>query len=102
MILTQPADFVKPPMKAMKLMKQLMKKYPNVYEDLRMRHITYNDTLAYLAQREKEGAVLLIRPKEKLPIGRIEHDTEVIRRVYDEGIRAGEKTLLKVREFLNG
>lgn len=101
-ILTQPKDFVKPPMKGMKLMKQLLKKYPAVYEDLRERHAVYNETLAYLSEREKEGAVLILQPREKLPIGRIEHDTQVMRTVYDEGIRTGEEMLGKVREFLNG
>ena len=53
-------------------------------------------------EKEKEGSVLIIQPHEKLPIGRIEHDTQVIRTVYDEGIRTGEEMLGKVREFLNG
>ena len=101
-VLTQPKDFVKPPVKGAKLMDLLLKKYPAVMEDLRVRHTRYNETLAYLREKEKEGSVLIIQPHEKLPIGRIEHDTQVIRTVYDEGIRTGEEMLGKVREFLNG
>jgi predicted patatin/cPLA2 family phospholipase len=64
------------------------------------RHIEYNETLAYIAEREKSGDALVIRPEAPLGIGRVEHNPDKMQAVYDEGRRVAEKYLEKVKQFI--
>lgn len=99
-ILTQPQGFVKQPSSVAKLLKYVMKDYPAVAETMANRHIEYNETLAYIAEREKSGDALVIRPEAPLGIGRVEHDPDKMQAVYDEGRRVAEKYLEKVKQFI--
>ncbi len=99
-ILTQPLGFVKKPSSAAKLMKYALKQYPMIAKTMENRHNEYNETLAYIAEKEKSGEVLVIRPESALDIGRTEHDPERMQKVYDLGRAAGEKYLDKVKDFI--
>ena len=63
------------------------------------RHIMYNKQLEYVAQAEREGRCLVIRPEEKIPIGHISHDPEQMRRVYEMGRQTGERYIERIKEF---
>lgn len=99
-ILTQPKGYVKKPSKGLPVMKRLLKKYPNMVRALERRHVVYNETSAYVSQREDEGAALVIRPEKELDMSRTEHDPAKLQAAYDEGRRAGEKHLQSVMRFL--
>ena len=99
-ILTQPEGYSKKPSSAVKLMKYVLKDYPNVVETMRNRHIEYNETLEYIAEREKAGAAYVIRPEAPLEIGRVEHNPDNMQRVYDIGRKVAEKHLENLKEFL--
>lgn len=99
-ILTQPADFVKKPSSAAKLMKYALKEYPKVAETMADRHNEYNGTLKYIAEKEKSGDALVIRPEAPLDIGRVEHNPDKMQKVYDLGRAAGEKYLDAVKNFI--
>lgn len=99
-ILTQPMGYIKKPSSAAKLMKYALKQYPMIAKTMENRHNEYNETLAYIAEKEKVGEVLVIRPESALDIGRTEHDPERMQKVYDLGRAAGEKYLNKVKEFI--
>jgi len=99
-ILTQPKGYVKKPSKGLPVMKRLLKKYPNMVRALERRHVVYNETSAYVLQREDEGAALVIRPEKELDMSRTEHDPAKLQAAYDEGRRAGEKHLQSVMRFL--
>lgn len=99
-ILTQPSDYVKKPTSVSKVMKYVLKDYPAIAETMANRHIEYNETLAYIAEREKSGDILVIRPEAPLGIGRVEHNPDKMQAVYDEGRRVAEKHLEKVKQFI--
>ena len=99
-VLTQPEDYVKAPSSGMGLMRLALGKYPNLLKTLANRHVQYNETTAYIRKREAEGAALVIRPKTKLDIGRVEHDAEKIRAVYQLGREAGLEKLDVIKNFL--
>ncbi|MBP3647866.1 MAG: patatin family protein [Clostridia bacterium] len=99
-ILTQPEGFVKVPSSGLGLMRLMLRKYPKMVDTLANRHVNYNEAVAYVKQREKEGAALVIRPKEKLDIGRVEHDPDKMRAVYELGREAGREKLNEIRAFL--
>jgi len=84
-ILTQPRDFIKEPSSHMGLMRTVLRRYPKVIDAMERRHADYNETLDYIRGQEKDGSVLVLAPKEKLPIHRTEKDPQRIRTVYELG-----------------
>lgn len=99
-ILTQPAGYVKKPSSAVRLMKYALKEYPMVIKAMENRHNEYNETLALIAEREKSGDAIVIRPEAALEIGRIEHNPDVMQRVYEQGRAVAEKRLEEIKSFL--
>ncbi len=99
-ILTQPRGYVKSENKLLPLMKLSLKKYPKVLESIKNRHLVYNETSAYIEEQENAGKLLVIRPKEKLPIGRMSHDPKELQQVYDLGREVGFSYLEQVKQFL--
>ena len=100
-ILTQPEGFRKEKSSSHRLCRLCLPKYPKVAEAMARRHLVYNETLDYIAKREKEGSALVIRPPEVLPIKRLEKDPQVLRLVYDLGRKEGERHLSKIQRFLS-
>lgn len=99
-VLTQPKGYVKKKNKALPLMRRRMKEYPDFLETVARRHEVYNDSTAYVERREEEGAVLVLRPEESLPIGRVEHDPEKLQTVYDLGRKLAKERLEDIKAFL--
>lgn len=99
-ILTQPMGYIKKPSSIAKVMRHVLKDYPKVAETMENRHNEYNETLAYIAEREKSGNALVIRPEAPLEIGRVEHNPDRMQAVYDEGRRTAEKYLEQVKDFI--
>lgn len=99
-ILTQPRDYVKPRNKMIPLMKLAYRKYPLLVKACAERHKMYNSELRYVRKAEDEGRALVIAPPEKLPVGHIEHDPEVLQEVYRIGRKTGTEYLERVRDFI--
>ena len=100
-ILTQPRGYQKTENKLLPLMKLALRKYPKVLEAMKNRHVVYNETSRYIEKREKDGELLVIRPKEKLPIGRMSHDPKELQQVYDLGREMGLAYADKVKRFVD-
>ena len=98
-ILTQPLGYQKQPSKLMPLMRLSLREHPQFVKAINERYIMYNRQLEFVAQAEKEGRCLVIRPDEKIPIGHISHDAEQMRRVYEIGRQVGERYIEKIKEF---
>lgn len=98
-VLTRPEDYVKKP-EFKGLEKIVYRKYPNFVSLLRKRHEIYNETVKQIAELEKEGRVFVIRPKEPLPAGRMEHNPEIIKKTYDLGVNDAKESLSTLIEFL--
>ena len=99
-ILTQPEGYRKKKNKALPLIRLSFRQYPKMVEALEKRHKKYNDTLAYVKKSEREGAVLVLRPQESLSIGRVEHNPERMRQVYDCGRKVALQSLEQIEAFL--
>lgn len=98
-ILTQPLGYQKEHNKLMPLMRLSLRKYPNFLRALDERHLMYNRQLEYVAEAERQGRCLVIRPEEKIPIGHISHDADQMRLVYEIGRKAGERYIDRIRNF---
>ena len=98
-ILTQPLGYQKAHNRLMPLMRMSLRGYPKMIEAMDKRHIMYNRQLEFVAQAEREGRCLVIRPENKIPIGHISHDPNQMRLVYEQGRTVGEKYLNRIRDF---
>ncbi len=100
-ILTQPYDYIKKKNTALPLIRIVYKKYPKLIEVMKNRHIMYNETTKYIKEQEALGKILVIRPEKKLDVNHVEHDAQALETAYQEGRKAGEKNLNKLKEFLS-
>ena len=99
-ILTRPRDYLKEEIKARPLMKGLLRKYPKVYDAMKQRHHVYNQQTAYVRGKENKGEILVLRPREALPIGRITREPEKLKQVYEIGQAEAKARLDEIRRFL--
>ena len=99
-VLTQPRSYVKKENKLLPIMKLALKKYPNLLETMKNRHTNYNSTLEYIRQEEAKGSIFVLCPDEKIPVGRIEHDPQKLKAVYDLGRTAATAHLAELQSFL--
>jgi predicted patatin/cPLA2 family phospholipase len=98
-ILTQPLGYRKHQTKLLPLMRWSLRRYPEMVRAMAERHVMYNRQLDFVAQAEREGRCLVIRPDEAIPIGHISHDPKQMRLVYDLGRAIGERYLEKIKAF---
>ena len=91
---TQTVDYVKGRQKYMPLVRWSLRKYPNMIKCMEKRYIMYNEEKRYIREKEKQGLVKVIRPKEPLNISAIEKNPAEIERVYRLGREAGEKYIV--------
>ena len=101
LILTQPADYVKQPLKIMPLLRMLYPRKKAFLKALKNRYIMYNETTAYVRQLEKTGRAFVIRPRASLNIGSVEHNSSELERVYQEGREAASSCIQEMKEFLH-
>lgn len=99
-VLTQPRDYTKEKNKLMPLLKSVYRKYPELLKTMENRHNMYNSELNYVRRAEHEKRAIVIAPEMKLPIGRVEHDPDVLREVYRLGRKAGVRNLAQVQKFM--
>ena len=102
LVLTQPEDYRKSENKLIPLMRMKYRKYPAMVDTMARRHLDYNDCLDRIAEQEARGEILVIRPKEKLVIGKAEKDPEKIRAIYEQGREAANEALDRIKAFLKG
>ena len=82
-------------------MKLALRRYPNLLATMKNRHIDYNRSRKLVFAEEKAGRAFVICPDEPLPIGRIEHDPEVMKKAYEIGRKAAESRLEELKAFMN-
>lgn len=99
-ILTQPLHYVKKKNKMLPMLRISLRKYPNILQTLAHRHEMYNETTAYIRKLEKQGKVLVIRPKEALNIAQVEHNPKELKRVYELGRAEANRQLKQIQRFL--
>lgn len=98
-VLTQPLGYQKEHNQLMPLMRLALRRYPEMIKALDYRHIMYNKQLEYVAQAEREGRCLVIRPDTKIPIGHISHNPQQMQHVYQIGRAIGERYIERIKDF---
>jgi len=76
------------------------KKYPNLINTINSRYIMYNKQIAFIEELEKKGKIVVVRPSEKIKIGRIEKNKERLQAIYDLGINDGKSLIETIKMYL--
>ena len=100
-ILTQPEGFTKEPSRGLPFVKCALHRYPKAAQAMMHRHEVYNETSAYIARREQEGAAFVIRPPKALEMSRTEHDPVRLAHAYNTGREEAQRRLEELKLFLN-
>lgn len=100
-ILTKEVGYVREPATGLSLIRMRYHKYPKIYEVMKERHNTYNETMEYIRRLEKEGKAFVIQPKVKSNVGRLEKDEEKMQDLYDDGYRDAKECFERLMTFLN-
>ncbi len=101
-VVTQPADYRKKPNQLMPLIRWVFRKYPNMIRAMKERHLMYNRQAELVAEKERRGEILVIRPSEKLPVSRTEKDPNRLQEAYDLGRAAAKEKLSEIIEYFGG
>jgi len=92
-VLTRNEGYRKKESKSYKLVKRKYPQYSGLVDAIMKRHEIYNETLDYLEEQEKKGNVCMIRPTNKLKVGRMEKNRKKLEELYQEGYDDAKKVL---------
>ena len=98
-VLTQPRDYVKSPVPSS--VRMLLLRYPKVADTMLRRHLIYKEEQELAAEAERKGEAFVICPESPLPIGRVEHDPNVIRQTYELGRSAAKSRMDELKRFVS-
>lgn len=98
---TRDAQYRRGPAKFLKLIGRIYSKYPKIVENMRVRPERYNASVRRFEQMEKEGKLILIRPKNVVTVGRMEKDQEKLRNLYQEGYDIVMERKEEILAYLN-
>lgn len=100
-VLTRPKGYRKELSKANVLAaRMLKKKYPALVEPLLTRHVSYNETVAYCEQLEKEGKAIILRPTQDVQIDSMEKDLKKIDHIYRYGYDLAVSRIDEIKALL--
>ena len=99
-ILTRPESYRKTASPLFPIMKRILKKHPKLVEAMANRHLMYNAAVEDVQSRKNEDNLLVLQPKEALPIKRTEKNPKVLQAVYDMGRDLALSRLDEIKQFL--
>lgn len=99
-VLTRPASYRKELSKKNILAaKSISKKYPKLKEPLLTRHTSYNDTVRFCEDLEKQGKAVILRPTEEGAIESFEKDVNKLKAGYELGYKTAIENLDRIKEL---
>lgn len=99
-VLTREEGYRKQPNELMPLMKLRYAHSKQFLEKAENRYLRYNETLDFLKKEEEEGHVFVIRPSEKVTVGRVEKNKEKLEHLYQFGLEDGKKSMEAMKKYL--
>lgn len=73
--------------------------YPKLVQTILTRSFHYNKTMNHIDWLEQEGKIFVLRPKVK-PVGRMERDSDTLKKFYDHGYFLMEQEYGRLMEYL--
>lgn len=99
-VLTRNAGYRKKESKFKWLLQRTYGQYPGLVQAMMNRYKKYNETVDYLEEKEKQGTVFIIRPKDRLKVGRIEKNQDKLLDLYNQGYQDAERLLPELKEWV--
>lgn len=100
-ILTQHKGYEKKQNKLYPLCKMKLRKYPNLADAIKNRHVHYNESIRFAENLEKENKAVIIRPKKPVEVSRFEKNPENLKKLYNEGYMDAEEKLSEIVTLCN-
>lgn len=99
-VLTRDITYKKNKQKFLPIVNRKYKKYPNLVKAIENRHLNYNKSLNLVNQLEKDGDVLVIRPKKPVNVSQIEKNAKKLTALYEEGYDDAKELYDKILDFI--
>lgn len=99
-VLTRDITYTKNKQKFLTIVNKKYKKYPNLVKAIENRHLNYNKSLNLVNQLEKDGDVLVIRPKNPVNVSQIEKNAKKLTALYEEGYDNAKELYDKILDFI--
>ncbi|WP_195947786.1 patatin-like phospholipase family protein [Paraclostridium bifermentans] len=99
-VLTRDITYKKNKQKFLYIVNRKYKKYPNLIKAIENRHLNYNKSLNLVNQLEKDGDVLVIRPKKPVNVSQIEKNAKKLTSLYEEGYDDAKELYDKILDFI--
>lgn len=99
-VLTRDITYKKNKQKFLPIVNKKYKKYPNLVKAIENRHLNYNKSLNLVNQLEKDGDVLVIRPKKPVNVSQIEKNAKKLTSLYEEGYDDAKELYDKILDFI--
>lgn len=74
----------------------IYKKYPKLKERLRHKNTEYNEVMSFIEKEERKGSIIVIRPKKKLEVDRLEKNIKKLNSLYDHGYECAKLVFEKI------
>lgn len=98
-IISRPKEYRKSKQKMLPIMKAALKKYPEVYRDIAIRHEVYNRQLEEAIELEKQGKVMILAPEDCYGTNTLTRDPKALEKLYNEGKRCADRNFEALQEF---
>ena len=99
-VLTQPKGYKKDLSKKNVIVSKLLnRKYPNLKNAFLTRHESYNETVKFCEELEKQGKAIILRPEYKLES--VEKDVNKLKSNYDHGYDLATKHITEIKSLFN-
>ena len=101
-VLTRPVGYRKKPMPwfVKILAKCVYKKYPKFIQAMFERYQMYNNQVDLVADLQKQGKIIVIRPSRFIDISRMETNLDTIKQMYQLGREDAQQMLPQIKAFL--
>lgn len=99
-VLTRDITYKKNKQKFLPIVNRKYKKYPNLVKAIENRHLNYNKSLNLVNKLEKDGDVLVIRPKKPVNVSQIEKNAKKLTALYEEGYDDAKELYDKILDFI--
>ncbi|REE81495.1 putative patatin/cPLA2 family phospholipase [Paenibacillus taihuensis] len=100
LVLTRNENYRKSKNKFSYFVRRAYRKFPKFVQKMLTRDTTYNGTLDYIAEQESKGNVFVIRPQQKLTVGRLERDSSKLDALYLQGYEEAKQLAPKLKAWL--
>ncbi len=92
-LLTRPADYIRPPLEHRDMMERVLRRWPNAYAALLRRPVRYNRDVEAVKELERQGKALLVAPTDIAGMSTLKRDKEAIERLYQMGYADAPRVL---------